>query len=58
MSHKRAVLLSSETVDIPDSLSLENVQVETIEEYKTLNEKCDQVIIKIKSRKARKKTKK
>jgi len=36
---------------------IDGSEEEIIEEYKTLNEKCDQVIIKIKDRKAKKKSK-
>ena len=52
MSDKRATNLSNESIDVKDTLSIENINIETIEEYKTLNEKCDKVIVKIKNRKA------
>lgn len=58
MPQKRAVALSIDISEIQDPIILEDVEVETLEEYKALNEKCDQVIVKIKDRKARKKTKK
>ena len=52
---KRAVALSNENVsEIHEPILSENVET-TLEEYKTLSEKCDEVIIKIKDRKARKK---
>lgn len=58
MSHKRAVALSGEIMEIKEPLNAEEIELETLEEYKSLNEKCDKVIIKIKSRKASKKGKK
>jgi len=58
MPQKRAVALSIDVSDVQDAVIAEDIEVETLEEYKTLNEKCDKVIVKIKDRKARKKTKK
>ena len=58
MPHKRAVALSSESIEVKEPINIEEVELETLEDYKSLNEKCDKVIVKIKSRKASKKGKK
>lgn len=56
MSRKRAVALSGDVVvvEMLDITPIESLD-DTLEEYKNLSEKCDQVIVKIKTRKARKK---
>lgn len=53
---KRSTALSHDTItlELQDMSTLEAVEAEAMEEYKNLNEKCDKVIVKIKSRKAKK----
>jgi hypothetical protein len=53
MSRKR-ILATSEAIVYTDPLPIEDLEETTVEDYKTLNEKCDKVIVKIKSRKERK----
>ena len=52
MPDKRLANLSNECLDSKEVLNIENIGVETLEDYKALNEKCDKIIVKIKSRKA------
>jgi hypothetical protein len=56
MSLKRLVNASNETMDPPEPAHIEHID-EILEEYKNLNEKCEKVINKIKTRKASKKVK-
>lgn len=42
---------------VTEPLPLEDLEDATVEEYKKLNDKCDQVISKIKGRKERKRKK-
>jgi len=51
MNHRRQLANVIEDILISDYLDVENVSATTIQEYKSLNEKCDQVISKIKKRK-------
>lgn len=53
MSRKR-ILATSEALVYTDPLPIEDLEETTVEDYKTLNEKCDKVIVKIKNRKERK----
>jgi hypothetical protein len=47
----------SEAVVLTEPIPLEDLEETTVEEYKKLNDKCDQVMSKIKGRKSRKRTK-
>jgi len=55
MSQKRSAAISNDTIKLNDALKnleiIEQIEPEIIEEYKNLNEKFDQVILKIKNRK-------
>lgn len=58
MSRKRIVAVANEAIVYTDPLPIEDLEDATVEEYKELNKKCDNVIVKIKNRKERKAKKK
>ena len=57
MAHKQNNAVLLDNTEIAESNDVESIDENMLSEYKTLNDKFEQVILKIKNRKARKKTK-
>jgi len=59
MSRRRNIAAAaasiSETISVTEPLPIDDLENETIEDYKKLNDKLDDVISKIKGRKGKKK---
>ena len=53
MSHRKQLAKVIEEIIVSEHLDVEDVNEQTIEEYKSLNQKCDQIISKIKDRKSK-----
>lgn len=51
---RQASASTSEAIVISEPLPIEDLEEATVEEYKKLNDKCDQVMSKIKGRKEKK----
>lgn len=55
MPRKRHSIASSEAITITEPVAMEDLADTTVEDYKKLNEKCDQIMSKKKDRKKEKK---
>ena len=53
MNHRKQLANVIEDIIVSEHLDIEDINADTIQEYKSLNEKCDQVISKIKKRKSK-----
>lgn len=58
MSHRKQLATVIENIIFSEELDPKNVEESTINDYKSLNEKCDTIISKIKKRKEQPPTKK
>jgi hypothetical protein len=55
MGRKRNLAINLDQVSFVEPIVIDKLEEKTIEDYKSLNEKCDDVIVKIKRRKEKKK---
>lgn len=55
MPRRRQSLASAEVITISEPVAMEDLEDTTVEDYKKLNEKCDQIMTKKKDRKKDKK---
>jgi len=53
MSNRKQLASVIEEIIVSEHLDVDDVSEQTIEEYKSLNQKCDQIISKIKDRKGK-----